>query len=102
MRNIFTVKQDRRGADRLKTFRSGLFRRHPGRTVPLIALVLCLSHGLARAGDMEDCNSGVAEKVTAGCTAVINNAAHTSDEGVRALVNRARMYTNTSKFDLAL
>src|SRR3984885_8454321 len=68
----------------------------------LVALASCLSLRGAQAGDLEDCNSSVADKIEAGCTAIINNPGRTPEDGLKALTNRARLYANRSKFDPAL
>ena len=82
---------------------SGLFWR-PCYCGPaaLTVLALCLSQSPARAGDLEDCNSNIAEKMASGCTAVINNPATPPADNVKALVNRARLHTNRGEFDPAL
>jgi hypothetical protein len=102
MRKICVTKPDWGGTGQPSMFPFGLFRfRNCCRAATLIALA-CVWPGIAHAGDLEDCNSGVPEKVETGCTAIVNNAARTSDAGVKAFVNRSRMYANRSKFDLAL
>src|SRR6266852_683464 len=102
MRTIYVTKRDWGGTGQPSMFPFGLFRfRSCCRAATLIALA-CFSPEIAHAGDLEDCNSGVPEKVETGCTAIINNAARTSDGGVKAFVNRSRMYANRLKFDLAL
>src|SRR5580698_1310566 len=76
------------------------------RTATLTILALCLAQGLAQgpahAGDLEDCNGGPPEKIEAGCTAIINNPARTADEGIKALVNRARVYANRGELDAGM
>ncbi len=67
----------------------------------LIALTACLSPR-AQAGDLDDCNSSAADKIEAGCTAIINNPERTPEDGLKALTNRARLYSNRAKFDAAL
>ena len=68
----------------------------------LVALASCLSLRGAQAGDLEDCNGSVAEKIEAGCTAILDNPARTPEDGLKALTNRSRLYANRSKFDAAL
>jgi tetratricopeptide (TPR) repeat protein len=68
----------------------------------LMILALCLSRSPAHASDLEDCNSRIADKVQAGCTANIENPATPSGNDVKALVNRARMHANRAEFDPAL
>ncbi|MGD0851598.1 MAG: hypothetical protein ABR948_28880 [Bradyrhizobium sp.] len=68
----------------------------------LAALASCLSPRGAQAGDLEDCNSSVAEKIEAGCTAIINNPARTPEDALKAFANRGRLYNQRSKFDAAL
>ena len=98
----------------MKFLRSGVWSRKFPRKFPdrflteffgaaiLVALASCLSVRGAQAGDLEDCNSSVAEKIEAGCTAILNNPARTPEDGLKALTNRARLYANRSKFDAAL
>jgi hypothetical protein len=70
-------------------------------TLILIAMILMVPH-LARAGDLEDCNGTVADKIEPACTAVIADATRPADDRAKAYVNRGRLYISRSKFDLAL
>jgi len=65
----------------------------------MLAAVLW-QQGPARAGDLEDCKSGIAEKVESGCTAVIKAQASSVDDRTTAYVNRSRFFANHAKPDL--
>ena len=58
------------------------------------------SSGPARAGDLEDCNGPLSDKVEAACTALINDAQRPAEQRVAAFAGRARLYLGRSKLDL--
>ena len=69
----------------------------------LLAIVaLCWEQGGAWAGDLEDCTGQVADKIEAGCTAVLNDAQRSSEDRAKAYVGRSRFLTSRGKFDPAL
>ena len=108
MQKICAARQHRDGSGRSKPFPfdrfcpSDRFWRHGCRVAIPVVLALCLPPRFAHAGNQEDCSSAVADKIESGCTAVINDAARTPDDAVKAFVNRSRLYASRSKFDLAL
>ena len=67
-----------------------------------LLLALGLNQGVAKAGDLEDCNSAVAAKIETGCTAIINDTTEPVDDGTKAYVNRSRLMAARAKLDLAL
>src|ERR1700682_5401538 len=60
------------------------------------------SSGPARAGDLEDCNGPLSDKVEAACTALINDAQRPAEQRAAAFAGRARFYLGRSKLDSAL
>ena len=59
-------------------------------TLILFAMVL-MTPLAARAGDLEDCNGTVADKIEPACTAVIDDASRPADDRAKAYVGRARL-----------
>ena len=70
--------------------------------VLLMTAALSAAPGPARADELEDCKSGVPEKVEPACTAIIDNASRTADDRSIAYTNRARLNNGRSKPELAL
>src|SRR5947199_195348 len=58
--------------------------------------------GIAAAADWEDCKFPQTEKTVPSCTSIINDSSRSDIERSRAYVNRAKVYSNDSKFDLTL
>ncbi len=72
------------------------------RLLALLALGLsCWTPSPALAGDLEDCNGPVIEKIEPACTAVINDSARSADERSKAYVTRSRLLAGRAKFDAA-
>jgi tetratricopeptide (TPR) repeat protein len=67
-----------------------------------LVVALCAKLGVARAGDLEDCNGVLPAKSEPACTAVINESSRSVDDRLKAYVSRARAYLETARLDLAL
>ena len=72
------------------------------RYLALLVAGLFWQQGPARAGDLEDCKSGIAGKLEAGCTAFIKAQSGSVDDRTIAYVNRSRFFANHAKPDLSL
>src|SRR5690242_11267562 len=72
------------------------------RYLAMLAAVVLVQQRPARASDLDDCKSGIAEKVELGCTAVIKAQAGSVDDRTIAYVNRSRFFANHAKPDLSL
>ena len=57
--------------------------------------------GPALAGDLEDCTGIIPDKVEPACSAIINDPQRSSDDRLKAYVNRSRLFAGRSKLDLA-
>lgn len=67
----------------------------------LVLVVLCALQSRARAGDLEDCTGGAADRIEPACAAVIKDAARPPADRLNAYVVRSRWYANRSKLDAA-
>src|SRR5436853_5719576 len=84
-----------------------LLRRAPPwrslfRALALGAWVAVGFAAIARADDWEDCTSNVADRVLAGCSAVIGQGARAPEDLVKAYVNRAGVYARHGNGDQSL
>src|SRR5262249_8794883 len=66
-----------------------------------IVLALCWSQSSALAGDLEDCNGAVADKIEPACTAIIGDASRPTDDRLKAYVSRSRFFASRAKLDAA-
>src|SRR4029077_7319695 len=67
----------------------------------LVLLVAFLAQGAARAGDLEDCTGTTADKIEAGCAAILNDQSRSAEDRLKAYVARSRYYAAHVKYDAA-
>ena len=67
----------------------------------LVLLVVFLAQGVARAGDLEDCTGTAADKIEAGCTAILKDQSLPAEDRLKAYVARSRFYAAHTKYDAA-
>src|ERR1700693_478846 len=68
----------------------------------IVSLGFCLPSGFAFSSEWDDCGTRPAEKTELACAAIIDDAARSDADHARAYVNRARVYSNDQKLNLAL
>jgi tetratricopeptide (TPR) repeat protein len=61
----------------------------------------CARPGSVLAGDLDDCTGNIPEKVEPACSAIVNDPSRSSDDRLKAYVNRSRLFAGRSKLDLA-
>src|ERR1700749_492577 len=71
------------------------------RMTALVLLVVLLAQGVARAGDLEDCTGTTADKIEAGCTAILNDQSRSAEDRLKSYVARSRFYAAHTKYDAA-
>jgi tetratricopeptide (TPR) repeat protein len=67
----------------------------------LVLLVAFLAQGAARAGDLEDCTGTAADKIEAGCAAILNDQSRSAEDRLKAYVARSRYNAAHVKYDAA-